>query len=144
MSTAPNMPSHLEICRCDDCFCDVPSGSELCEPCRAAGCEVEGGRCKADRVDVEVHRHATSQAGLELARYGFVATHQGGGLVNFEGTLGGLPAQILIDSEDDGWGPTSLHDPVILVRWKDADYSENEDTSYPTLNALVAALPRPE
>lgn len=143
MSNAPNLPPHVGYCQCDDCFVQVPSDVELCGPCRSAGCDVEGGPCKAESEKVEVLRHQTSQAGLELASYGFAPMHQGGGLVNFQGKTPDGRTVRIISGEGDGWGPDRLDEPVDVFTATDAADDDYSIHSFDSLNAYLNTLPRP-
>lgn len=136
-NNAPNLPSHLALCQCDDCHVQLLAGVPLCAACREAGCEVEGGPCKANPAEVELLRQVTSLAGLELAAHGFRPSGWGG-QVNYRGRLpDGRVAFVLATGED--YGPDNIFDPVSVY----TDDAPNEPFTYATLADFIATLPRP-
>lgn len=83
----------------------------------------------------EIARLTNSEAGKALASLGFKATHQGGGIVNFERPDGKGGREHVISGLDfDGRGPAFLADPALLV---DDDGSER---GFPSVVALVRHL----
>lgn len=93
---------------------------------------------QTDDIEQEIQRQAESEAGKELARYGFKATHNGGGIVNFARTApGGGQEYVMTDLSQDGYGPLALAEPVVRM---DADLNE---THFPSLSAFLATLPSP-
>jgi hypothetical protein len=138
MSNAPNLPAFLGVCQCSDCPIQVLAETELCALCKAAGCEVEGDTCEADAHAVQLLRHQTSQAGLELAAYGF-RPGGWGGQVNYRGTLPDGRTAFILEAGGE-YGPDSLFDAVEV--FTDEDESAPLAT-YDTLSDFIATLPRP-
>lgn len=141
MSNAPNLPAHVGLCQCDECSVQVPSDAELCVPCRAAGCEVEGGPCKADPVEVEMFRHRTSQAGLELDAYDFTATAQASGQVLFQKQVEGHTVRVVVAGGE--YGPDNLFDEVDVITERDSDGDVTPAQRFESLSTYLSTLPLP-
>ena len=67
-------------------------------------------------IQDEIVRLTNSEAGKALASLGFKATHQGGGIVNFERPDGqGGREHVISGLDTDAYGPILLDEPVLLV-----------------------------
>lgn len=87
-------------------------------------------------IQSEITHLTDSEAGKALASLGFKATHQGGGIVNFERPDGqGGREHVISDLFcADGRGPTLIDEPTLLVG------DGGEEKSFPSVAALVAYL----
>lgn len=87
-------------------------------------------------IQQQLEEAANTEAGRALKSVGLVATHQGGGLINFEGTrLGGRVVTVVASIEADGWGPSSLSEPVT-----EYDVETGTEQEFPSLASYLESL----
>lgn len=90
----------------------------------------------SDILEKQLREERESPAGLALAPFGLHPVHQGGGLINFEGTRpDGRRVCVIEDIEGGGYGPRTLDQPVI-----EYDLATDTERAFPSLSAYLLTL----